>query len=302
MIKMTAQLIFLIATVGFLAIYISGRYYLRRDELFTNPSQAVQNAIQEHASPVYGIEGVREDLVGPSMTVDDYEYSAVFQNEGSRVAGKRQISDAMTRYPLDWSGKPPSDQEFQQYQEAFVNQTLKEEEHPLRVNTAQFASISGEDLVPPDYEKIDDEERKILQLYKPEPPKEVNLTSYTIDDVARLVKRVYDRRGENAVIEPSKQGPNVYEIVEVMDKHPKIVWEDDVATEGTGADLSTYQQWRGEEQVLVPPVVESLQAGLDPFMQPRQQVRMNRHDYYSKYSPALDRQTAPTYLRGSAGF
>ena len=93
--------------VAFIVLYVTGRYYLIRpnQESFADAASA-QDAkdaqiAQEHAPSVYDTTAVRTDFLPeppyvsneqPILKLDDYEYSMVFQNEGTREASKRAIS------------------------------------------------------------------------------------------------------------------------------------------------------------------------------------------------------------------
>lgn len=272
--------------LGFIALiiiilYFSGRYYLR--ESFEE---------KDTTDPMYSLPKMwttnvpdRPYETDPIEKLDDYELSVIYQNEGSREAGKRAISDAMSRYPLSWTQKPPSDALFQEYQEAFVD--ASEKSPPDNSSKSTFESISGADMTPPDTAKVDEEEKKILAMYVPEKPQQ--LTEYSLDNVVDLVKKVYDKKGLVADVERSSQGSNVFEIVEVNPKNPKIIWEDEVER-----DPVDRYDLRGEQQIVVPPTVSDIAAGLDPYFEPRSRVRMDRHDY-TRWTPGLERQFAPTY-------
>jgi hypothetical protein len=287
---------FIIAIFAFviMVLYITGRYYLIHPNQESFQSQDAKDAriAQEHAPSVYDTTAVRTDFLPeppyvsnekPILKLDDYEYSMIFQNEGSRESGKRAISDAMSRYPLDWTKKPPSDQEFQVSQTVFTDTTNAAAAMPASTSRA-FDSISGKAMQ--SFTEEDLKEKEIVQMYKPEDTKD--LIHYSLDDAKRLVERLYERRGKKAVIEPSKQGTNVFEIVEVDDIHPKIVWEDEV-------ERAPRDDLLGDQAIVVPPVVNDLSAGLDPWYEPRTTTRMGRSDHYNKWSPGLERQFAPTY-------
>lgn len=279
-------------TIAVVVLYVTGRYYLRREGFEQSAEDTKGQAMAtQHAPSVYDTTSVRTDFLPqppyvtneePILKLDDYEYSMIFQNEGSREAGKREISDAMSRYPLDWSNKPPSDQEFQVAQTVFKDKVSVE----APADTSQFNDISGKNMQPPNLSAADAAEREIVQMYKPEETKD--LIHYSLKDAKRLVERLYERRGKKAIIEPSLQGNNVFEIVEVDDIHPKIVWEDEVQRDVPREKL------RGEQTIVVPTVVNDLAAGLDPWYEPRQSTRMGRSDY-TKWTPGLERQFAPTY-------
>jgi hypothetical protein len=281
-----------VCAVAFVILYVSGRYYLREGfEEETSDRAKFKRMAELHAPSVYNTTAIREDIgrdlpyaTKPIMTLDDYEYSMVFQNEGNREAGKFEISQAMTRYPLDWCARPPSDQLFQTSREGFTDQVAKEMvQAPV---TDEYDSISGDAEQPEDTQQIDEDERKLLQTYKPESTKD--LLNYSLMDAKQLARRLYKKQGLIPVIEPSKQGQNVFEIVELKEINPKIVWEDEVQNPEYRTDL------RGEGQIEVPQIVNDTAAGLDPFFEPRTTVRMDRHDS-TKWTPGLERTFAPTY-------
>jgi hypothetical protein len=274
----------MIVIFAVLFLYFFGRYYLR--EGFEGKTC---KDILEYVPPEEIADSLMPDRpysTNPIMNLDDYELTAVFKNEGSREAGKREISDAMSRYPLSWTNRPPSDQKFQQYREAFIDASEKSKP----VNTSGFDSISGDDMTPPDNAKIDEEEKKLLAMYNPEKPQE--LKNYSVDNVISFVKNIYKRRGLVADVEQSKQGgDNIFEVVETHPVNEKIVWEDEV-----DENMSPVERYnlRGEQQIVVPQTASDIAAGLDPFFEPRTKVRMDRHDY-TKFTPGLERQFAPTY-------
>jgi hypothetical protein len=220
----------------------------------------------------------------PIYSVDDYEYSLIFQSEGSREASKKEINDAMSRYPVSWTVQPPSSQYFQENRENFENM----EKNTTPPDTKIYDSINGNNMIPPDTKSIEEEEKKILQTYKPESSK--GLLSYSLEDVKSLIDKVYLKKGLLPVIEKSNQGENVYEVVEVKEKDPHIVWEDDIQkmTERDKMDA------RMEEIISVPQTVNDLAAGLDPFFEPRTTTRDSKFDY-TQWTPGLERMFAPTY-------
>ena len=154
------------------------------------------------------------------------------------------------------------------------------------VNDSQYDSVSGEAEQPEDTQQMDEDERKLLQTYKPESTKD--LLHYSMMDAKQLARRLYKKKGLIPIIEPSKQGDNVFEIVEVKEIHPKIVWEDDPTSE------VDRQIIRGENRIEVPLYARDTAAGLDPFFEPRQPTTMGKHDY-TKWTPELQRSFAPTY-------
>ena len=125
-----------------------------------------------------------------------------------------------------------------------------------------------------------------MQTYKPESSK--GLLQYSVDDVKTLLEKIYSKKGLIPVIEQSKQGQNIWEITELKEKNPHIVWEDEVETE------RQKMKNRGEEVIEVPYTASDVAAGLDPFFQARQSPRDGKYDY-TKFTPGLERMFAPTY-------
>ena len=279
--------IFFLLILGYFVLYFGGRKYL---EKFQNDYDG-QPRFNPDGTPneqqnmmIYPPE--KPYLMNPIDDLDDYELSLVFQNQGSKTASKKQISDAMTRYPMDWSVQGPNSQYFQDNEADFEKKVAEDINNPPP--TKMYKEIDGSDMTPPDTAAMDDEERKILQTYKPECSK--GLLQYSVDDVKALVDRVYDKRGLVPVIEQSKQGQNIWEITEVKEKNPVIVWEDDLER----ATERQKMEQRGEEVIEVPYTAQDVAAGLDPFFQARNPTRDGKFDYY-KWTPGLERMFAPTY-------
>ena len=189
----------LIGVLAFAFLYISGNYYLREgftddndyDKMEMAERRKAKEMAQQHALGVYNTTGVRSDLVGdlpyatnPINSIDDYEYSMIFKEEGSRVAGKRAISDAMTQYPIEWSALPPSSQLFQEKLDQFVGAVAVD---AAPVNTDEFNSISGSQEQPPDMDAIEDEEKKLLATYKPEEAQD--LIHYSLNDTKKMLMK-----------------------------------------------------------------------------------------------------------------
>jgi hypothetical protein len=188
-------IIFGLLILGYLVLYFTGRKYLETfDTTDRKPDQILNNTIYPPEKPYV--------TNSPILDLDDYEYSMVFQNEGTKEATKQQLNEAMSRYPLDWSVQPPDSQYFQDNQDKFLDEKQKELQSPP-VDTSIFKQIDGSDMKPIDSMALDAEEKKILQTYKPESSK--GLLSYSLDDVKQLVDYIYLKRGIIPNIEKSKQ-------------------------------------------------------------------------------------------------
>ena len=294
------QTLVLIILIGYFILYFGGRKYL---ETFQSESSdgnkgprffgdGSPNADQNDTILVPDRKlspdvPYLNDLNNPINDLDDYEISNVFQNQGSKKASRKQISDAMTQYPMDWTVQGPDSQYFQE------NQTIFEKEQQARANdpapTSFYKEVDGTNMAIPDTEAMNEEEKKILQTYKPKSSKD--LLRYSLEDVEHLLDRVYSKRGLIPVINKSNQGENIWEITEVKEKNPKIVWEDEVERDVQRETMTK----RGEEVIEVPYTVSDVAAGLDPFFQARNTVRDGKYDNYTEWTPGLERMFAPTY-------
>jgi hypothetical protein len=277
----------LILIVAYLALYLSGRKYL---ETYEDAKDSMKR-FHGDGSPVTDAAEIvsppeKPYLMNPIDDLDDYEMSLIFQNQGSKVESKKQLSDAMARYPMDWSVQPPNSQYFQDNQAEFEKKQEENQENPPV--TSFYKEVDGSDMTPPNTEAIDEEEKKILQTYKPQSSK--GLLEYSVDDVKSLLEKVYTRKGQIPVIAKSKQGDNIWEITELKEKNPKIVWADEVERD----TQREAQRIRGEEVIEVPYTATDVAAGLDPFFQARNTVRDGKFDY-TQWTPGLERMFAPTY-------
>jgi len=249
-------IILLLILIGYFALYFGGRKYLETFKGLEGRLEGRQNQplLEPHQQPQ-----IKPEMQYPSeLNKDTYELAQVFNNQGSKTASKKQISDAMTRYPLDWSVQGPNSQLFQENQAKYDSKN--------RVDPEPFIN-QPTDMLLPDASTLEDEEQKILKTYKPESSK--GLLHYSMYDVTHLLKKIYDKKGLIPVIEKSKQGENIWEIVEVKEKNPKIVWEDSTRDKMTA---------RGEDVIGVPYTASDIAAGMDPFMHTRNRVRPGRNE------------------------
>jgi hypothetical protein len=275
----------LLLTIGYIVLYFGSRKYLEHFDDGKNKRFNKDGSPNEDQNMIiYPPE--KPYLMNPIDDLDDYELSLVFQNQGSKVASKKQISDAMTRYPMDWPVQGPDSQHFQDEQAKYEKK--KEQELSNPPPTGYYNEIDGSNSKLPDTRAMEDEEKKILQTYKPECSK--GLLQYSVDDVKALLEKIYSKKGLIPVIEQSKQGPNIWEITELKEKNPHIVWEDELEKQTQRQKM----EQRGEEVIEVPYTATDIAAGLDPFFQPRNSVRDGKFDY-TEWTPGLERMFAPTY-------
>ena len=289
MIQTNLTILILLLIIGYIILYFGGRKYLEhfKDDSDSD-SDSDSDKDKKHKKDKKDKKHKKDKkykkvnidyapetpyLENPINSVDDYELSLVFQNQGSKEVSKKQISDAMTRYPIDWTVQGPDSQTFQDNQVKYEKKKANELNNPSSI-------ANNKDVSLPDSLTMDAEEMKILQTYEPESSK--GLLEYSLDDVKSLLEKVYLKKGLIPVIEKSKQGQNIWEIVEVKEKDPHIVWEDDTRDRMTQ---------RGEEIIEVPHTVSDVSAGLDPFFKPRNGIRDGK---YNNFTPGLERMFAPT--------
>ena len=221
----------------------------------------------------------------PINSLDNYEYTSVFENENDREITKDLRSKLMSQYPMDWSTQPASSSYFTKGQKEAIENTMPID---LSQNEIVFKTIDGGNLQPPNMDKVEIEERKILQTYA---PKNTNdLKTYDIEDARTLIKKIYNAKGLIPEVE-HKKDTNVYTIVGTRRKDEKIQYEDDLG------DASAIESKDNMENVtVVPQAATDVLRDSDPFYNSSVRTRMDKHDY-TKYTPELERMFAPTYER-----
>jgi hypothetical protein len=278
---MILQTFAFLALIAYLVLYLKGRKYaetFRGDSATASPSAYPPKVMTPPEKPY---------RTSPIDRLDDYELSAVYERQGSKEASKRQLDEAMARYPMDWSLQGQGSQTYQENEEKY-----KGSAEALKANAVDGYRVSDPtDMTLPDTAQQEAEERKILQTYKPE--KSANLLNYSVEDVKGLMEKLYAKRGLIPDVVPSKQGQNVWEITEVREKNPKIIWEDDPATLAQQGERNKMIA-RGEQTIDVPFAVSDMAAGLDPFFEKGSSARDGRFNYH-QWTPGLERMFAPTY-------
>ena len=263
--------IVILLLIGYMAIYLGSRKYFEDFQGSTNNDTRFHRDGSPNINPNASLP---ENEYPTRPDVDEYEVSAIFQNQGSRDATQQQINDAMTRYPLDWSTQGPNSQYFQE------NMVQYTKDVQYAAQPAPYSKQGLEATVP---ESTEEEERKILQTYQPKSSKD--LLTYSVDDVKNLLDKVYDKKGLIPVIHKSKQGENIWEVTEVKEKNPKIVWED---------ETEEVMRQRGEDTIEVPYPATDLATGMNPFMTARQRVGNSRNENI-QWTPGVDRMFTPSY-------
>ncbi len=146
-----------------------------------------------------------------------------------------------------------------------------------------YRAIDGSQMEPVDLDKLEAEERKILQTFQPTRSGS-EIGAYNPDDVAELLDKYYSKQGKQASY--YKRDDGVYEVFEVADLEEEVVYEDEAPQPARGDGDMT-------NQIDVPGGVTRYAATLDPFYEPRQTTRPDRTDY-TAWTPGLERMFAPT--------
>ena len=217
------------------------------------------------------------------LSVDDYEYNMVFQNEGDRAMTKATRDMLMSQYPMDWTVQPPSSDLFQQglasYKESFQNPQDLPKKNP-------YMSIDGSDMTPPVYT----DEKDILATYTPKKPNE--LTTYDAADAKEIVDKIYGAKG--LVADFKKTGDNTYTVMGTRPINEKVVYEgEEQQRDASGAPTSS-QAVPSAGEFIVPATVDNFKVP-DPFFTVNHSDRARDGKWnYASWTPGLERSFAPT--------
>jgi hypothetical protein len=292
-------ILFALIIIGYIVLYISGRKYLetfQNPEAMTGPTAGQLYPELPPTAPLVEPSSAKPGRVimettsldpvakGAIHDLNDYEYNMVYQNESDRELSQALRNKLISQRPMDWAGLPPSSEQFQAgLRESFENAT------PLVPDSAHpYKEVNGDNMVPPDIESTELEERKILQTYRA--PSTADLGSYNPDEEPEdMIKRVYNVKGLVPTI-AHKEGTNVYEITGVRKKDAKVLYEDEEAPASMGP-----VQRAGEANIAVPPTAYDFAAAKDPFYDTGNggKTRLGKWDYQA-WTPGLDRMFAPT--------
>jgi hypothetical protein len=287
---MLFMILFGVILIGYIFLYVKGRKYLEGFQGTTGPTVAdiypsvapIQPQIPEIDSKPGRVlmEYTSMDPATREATqgLDEEEYDMVYQNESDRELSTDLRNKLMSQRPMEWSGLPPSSSQFQAgLRESFQNASMT-----VPDSAKLFMDVNGDNMVPPDTDSMEMEERKILQTYKP--PTAADLDSYSAEeDPEKMIRRIYKTKGLIPTI-AHKEGTNVYEIVGVRTKDEKIVYEDEEAPASTGPVRGA-----GEANIVVPAVAYDTAALKDVYYDtnPSGRVRTGKWDFHS-WTPGLD--------------
>lgn len=294
------MILFGLILFGYILLYVKGRKYLEPfQDAGTGPTvnqiYPVPPPLMPETAPIDSrpgrvvMEQTSLDPVaqGHIKKLDDFEYNMIYQNESDRALSTALRNKLMSQRPMDWAGLPPSSEQFQ----AGLRESFENASPTVPDNAKPYETVNGDNMVPPDTEATEMEERKILQAYKP--PSTQELGSYSADedmDPEELIEKIYAVKGLVPTV-AHKDGTNVYEVVGVRRKDEKVVYEDEEAPASLGPVRGA-----GEATIQVPATAYDTAAVVDPFYDtsaPGGKTRMGKWDYQS-WTPGLERMFAPT--------
>lgn len=285
-------LIVIMLAFGGIYLYLRGKYYLRETY-----SDGRGDGVRVGATPVVLEPENPPYATRPILSLADYDDIAGADDDAAVCTGaalaaleydivsknKAEASSAIKRGRLNANhfstDKLPPDSQIR------VEAAAARPAPVGAQGTEGFADIEGGAFIPPDKEAIEANERKVLATYAPKSTAELT-TTYSIDDADTLIKNIYKERKQVPTYRVREDG--VYEVYEVADENPKIVWEDDVAAAGVArADAPG-------DYIPVPVAAKQMAANMDPFFEASGRMRSNRGDY-TAFTPGLERMFAPTF-------
>ena len=233
--------------------------------------------MEDPVNPPYATQGIN--------SVDDYEYNLVFRNEGDRAMTKETRDFLMSSYPKDWSTNPPSSELFQEglaaFKESFTGCSKRS------TNTGKgnpYKEVDGSNMTPPDYNKLDAQEKEVLSTYVPKKPGE--LTTYDAEDAKEIIDRIYKAKG--LIPDVKQTDENVFTI---MGTRPASSGAEE------GEEALPDHAVASQDAVLSSgeiPVTMTEPKVRDRFFTSQQQTTRDGKWDYTSWTPGLERMFAPT--------
>lgn len=265
----------LLVAFAYIILYIRRRLY--KGEGFQEKTQKQDGF--KNCSTVLNT-GLEQDK--PYMTnqdqYGDFEQDFVYQNEGGRDTTQEAMNMAKRRFPFDWSQLPPSSSLFQAQQSLFVNDAGSMAA-PFKKET--FTDIESIKVLPQDG-SLQEKEDDALKAYKAVTTSD--LKSVDQESVNTLIQRIYGDKGLIAKV--AKKANNVFEVYEVQEKNPKIIYEDEVAT-SNGMAPNGFDPMVEPSTMLVDASGQTpIESGLAPTG--RGESMGKKRQEYSQYNPNLE--------------
>ena len=262
----------ILVALAYVILYIRGRYY-QRENFEDKPKCTTVLDTSYKAAPYVTFE----DKQG------DFEQDFIYQQEGGFDPTREAIDAAKRRFPFDWAQLPPSSSLFQAQQALFVNDKSKSAA-PFVGET--FTDIESKKVLPPDTTGQMTEE-DLLKAYKAKTTPDMKALDQK--SVEELIQNIYGEKG--LVARVAKKANNVYEVYEVMEKDPKIVYEDEIQTHASPQDNALNPQVEPDQKFVVPPKVGDVEMGMQPYGR-GESTHLSRREY-SDYNPNLEQIFGP---------
>lgn len=228
----------------------------------------------------------------PINSVDDYDRTNVYENERNSRHGAMStavINDLTNKYKMDWAQLPFNSEAKAAQEDVFVAGRLDNVYREPKSGTF-FKNMMGDGLFPPNTDEREQNERRMLNSYKP-PEVAKNVEEEETSLIAKLVKKLFSSNKDySPVVE--KTGDNNWAITELIPKPRKEMWAD--GEMGTSIDEAVQRGW-------VPPTPSMQifdQGTSDPYFA-KQGVTDGdksffRYSDFNRWMPSVERQFAPS--------
>jgi len=208
----------------------------------------------------------------------DFEGDFIYENEGGPDPTRDAMNNARRRFPFDWAQLPPSSSLFQAQQSLFVKDPTSTAA-PFKEET--FKDIDSKKVLPP--EEYEEDALKSYQAKLASDMKSVDGES-----VNRLIQDIYGQKGFIAKV--AEKANNVYEVYELVEKNPTIVWEDEVQQASIQSnDLNPSVSTK--DALIVPNTVQDIHLGVTPKVA-GESMELIRQTY-DNYNPNLEAMFGP---------
>lgn len=257
--------------VAYVLLYLGGRVYNR--EGFAEETNGGRNCRTVLDT---GLE-LNKPYVTYQDKYGDFEADFVYQNEGGYDPTQEAINMARRRFPFDWSQLPPSSSLFQAQQALFVKDPTTGAA-PFTKET--FQTIEGLKVLPPDKTAEEQAEEDALKAYQPKMA--ADMKAVDEQSVQQLIDNIYGSKG--LIPKVVKKANNVFEVYEVQEKEPKIVYEDEIQSSMQSNALNPLVD--PAEMLVVPNAASEISVGLAPYGR-GERTAVDRQSY-SQYNPNLE--------------
>ena len=253
-----------VVALGYLVFYVYTLY--EKDSISKENFKGCRTVLDTSNGPM-------KPYVTTETSMGDFEQDFIYNNEGGRDSTREAIMMAKRKFPFDWAQLPPDSSLFQTQQAMFVSEPTATAA-PYTIST--FVDIESKKILPPDT-TAEQKEFDALVTYKPK-----NINNVDKKDVNRLIKKLYGDKGLIASV--AKKANNVYEVYEVREKNPKIVYEDELNSSIQSNELNTKVD--PSEMIIIPNSVEELNSGLMKYGV-GEKTGIGRREY-NDYNPNLE--------------